>query len=152
MWWMGAINHFYWRAEQPMQHTAIKKGEGILRVHLFPHKVTFHISLGFSNSSNWLAYCVGLERWAGLWQRAISWPQQSPSSLAKVHLKPSLCSRAFLSVICISNQTEFYMFSSWTVLRLTGWRLWELVCSHPWPTSQVASSLSEISCPLVQRN
>lgn len=71
MWWMGAINHFYWRAEQPMQHTAIKKGEGILRVHLFPHKVTFHISLGFSNSSNWLAYCVGLERWAGLWQRGV---------------------------------------------------------------------------------
>lgn len=25
MWWMGAINHFYWRTEQPMQHTAIKK-------------------------------------------------------------------------------------------------------------------------------
>lgn len=34
-----------------MLHAAIKKGEGILRVHSFPRKVTCHISPGFSNRS-----------------------------------------------------------------------------------------------------
>lgn len=133
----GAINHFYWRAEQPCNMLALK-GKGILRGRSPPHRVPFHVSLGFSNSSFQLTLisCRSWKMGGLMGKRIVSRPQDRTVLIfwPNFDLKSPLCfvgyNPIWIAVICMLNWT-FSTFS-WMVLKLGGQqRCGEAVCSLP---------------------
>lgn len=159
----GAINHFYWRAEQPCNMPALK-GKGILRGRWPPHRVPFHVSLGFSNSSFQLTLisCRSWKMGGLLGKRIVSRSRERTVLIlwSNFHLKSSLCffeyNPIWIAVICMWNRTVFNILLDGTQTEGTA-EVWGSGLFSPWLTAQVVSPSAEpspcqISCPAVHKN